>query len=255
MKKQILHTFSESLLLPTKDFLGIQPVDRTIRLVRSDDGIQFETDLPNYVRDKYDLLFPDELCEKCCRSTVFEIIKEQIFNISHKVIAHCTFKDEIGEHVIFIEYSGSVKDERSGHYGSDMGKKSAMRFQFFDGYRLIKNSTEGLGDQVKTIIVEKYSAYYKPSKYDGPSAEWRRKELKPLHHTKQDIVDLKNKFIIIPYTEERFTYLVQLQSKFEELIEKVNSYLDDLTEEKLDVLMSMSPLKLLTGPGEFKKSL
>jgi hypothetical protein len=115
--------------------------------------------------------------------------------------------------------------------------------QYFIGYRfngIVKDHLTG-----NEMVVEKYSAYYKCGIGDGSWNIGREQELKPLHHTIDDKEKLKQQYLIIPWSEEREQYLKDIQTSFTIMTDKLNEFLKDLTEIKLDHLIENHPVRKL----------
>ena len=107
----------------------------------------------------------------------------------------------------------------------------------------------------KDVDVEKYSAPYKrPKSRKDADHDNNDGSTVPLHGSGQKSLDtLKFRYLIIPYTEEREEYLKEIQKTFITVTDKLNEFLKDLTQEKLDHLIATSPvMKLLQSPQDEK---
>ena len=54
---------------------------------------------------------------------------------------------------------------------------------------------------------------------------------------------MKNDYLIIPWSEERELYLKKIQTNFTTMTDKLNEFLKDLTEIKLDHLIENHPIQ------------
>jgi len=238
----------------------------TISIVNFDNTIQFETRIPDYIYNECIKQYPDiydkkfienRITEeikkygtiqnlknikpksKILRSPTLELIKGELETLSNMLITLNTFEEKNGEKVIFIYFEGSTSQKRNKHYGANMGILNSIQFQYFIGYHFNGMVREHLTDN--DILVEKYSAFYKCVGVD----KWKERELKPLHRTEKEKETLKQEYLIIPWSEEREQYLKDIQTNFSTMIDKLNEFLKDLTEVKLDNLIENHPVQKL----------
>jgi Mg2+ and Co2+ transporter CorA len=179
---------------------------------------------------------------KTLRSPMLELIKDELHQISITIETNHTFKDSYGDKVIFIKFKGQVNEPRSWS-GGGMGLTNVINFQYFVGFRFIDFGKKHHLDE-KEQRLEKYSSQYKMGKFEG-GHDGREHTIVSLHQTDNDKEKLKSEFVIVPWTEEREEYLKTIQDNFTTMTDRLNEFLKDLTEEKLDHLIVNQPIQKL----------
>jgi hypothetical protein len=181
------------------------------------------------------------------RSPLLQNIKEELFSLSNKLITLNTFEEKNGEKMLFIYFKGQTVERRDMNFGADMGILNSIEFQYFVGYRFVGLIDKYLSEGEK-IMVEKYSSYYKRGIGEGLQQAYKEHEMCPLHRIESEKENLKRKYILVPWSEEREQYLKEIQTNFTIMTDKLNEFLKDLTEIKLDHLIENQPInKMLTN--------
>ena len=270
MKKTTFDSIKMNFFVVDETFTNLVEKEFTINLVLSQGTVQFETTYPDYIYNEAKRLFPDEFDKdyidtlksesqhlsmtmrsarpKTIRYDRLEDIKGELWSTSLRIETVNTFKDNIGDKMLFIKFNGRVDSPRSWS-GGGMGLINYITFQYFVGYRLKTFGKKHHLDD-KEQEYEKYSSLYKMGKFEGhvdgtPPLDGRDKTIVSLHHTDKDMEKLKNEFVIIPWTEEREQYLKDIQTSFTIMTDKLNEFLKDLTEIKLDHLIENKPINKL----------
>ena len=250
-----------------EDFTDLIDKDFVVSLVEFENTIQFETRIPDYIYDEakkqypdiYDQDWIDELVRnekmrfgcaqslknkaksKIIRSVSLNGIKSEIHDLSLKLNIIHTFKESHGEKMLFIKFNGQTSQSRDMNFGAGMGLINTIKFQYFIGYHFLGMRKKFLSDE--DIMVEKYSANYKCSDFEGEHNKYKEEEIIPLHNTEKQGEILKANYLIIPWTEEREQYLKSIQDNFTIMTDKLNEFLKDLTETKLDHLIENQPVR------------
>lgn len=240
---ETIATLTETVSLPTKDFMDVERKPISIDIVRcGDSSVQFQWQLPASIHAEAKRIKPDSYGDdfkRMLRAPILKILVDEIQTITREINTFHTFKDAVGDKVLFIRFYSQSIEARDSNYGTDMGKEITIKFQFFTGYKFVGKTIPFFSDE--EIEIEKYSGYYKCSKFDGEQQKYLEAELKPLHHTSRDLENIKREYVIIPYTEERELFLKNIQNNFISLSDKLSVYLKDLSETKLDALMASHP--------------
>ena len=251
--KKVIHTFKTSFLIVNEQFTDREWKDLNVSIVEMDNTVQFETVYPDYIYNEAKKISPElydsrtKAKTKIIRCPYLQGLKDDLADISIKIETVHTFKDDYGEKVIFIKFHGQINEPRSWT-GGGMGLVNVINFQYFIGYRFIGFGKKNLLDE-KERKLEKYTSQYKLGRFegrgDGSSCDGRENTIVSLHQTDKDMEYLKREFVIIPWTEEREEYLKKIQENFTTLTNKLNDFLKDLTEEKLDHLIENQPVRKL----------
>lgn len=272
-KKKTFESIHINFQISNENFTDFIEKDFTVSLVEFDNTIQFETKIPDYLYEEaikqypdiYDQNYIDEKVadekirfgcvqgfknkarSKTLRSATLNSIKSEISDLSLKLIILHTFEDKHGDKVIFVSFSGQTQNCRDANFGASMGLTNLIKFQYFVGYKFDGQGKKHLSDEI--VHIEKYSSNYKCGLSEqGEQYKIREEEIVPLHNTENGIKVLKSNYLIIPWTEEREQYLKDIQTSFTLMTDKLNEFLKDLTEIKLDHLIENHPVrKFLTS--------
>ena len=272
--KKVIATFKQVVHLPTKDFKDLVKTEIELTLAEFEGSrvptldceynpIQFEAKYPEYIYQEALKLYPDEFEKKpfynesgthsmdqskgktrVIRHSVAQAVLEELNSISSKIVTHHTLKDVHGDKMLFIRFNGSTEDQRDMNFGAGMGILNSIQFQYFIGYKYVGKGQQWHNKEIET---EKYESYYKHGlQRNGMHSD---DELVPLHRTPKELEQLKYRYLIIPYSEEREIYLKEIQKTFTTITERLNDFLKDLNAEKLDHLIATSPvMKMLQAP-------
>jgi hypothetical protein len=268
MKKEKFDDIVLDFIVSNDNFTDFIPKKLTVSLVNFENTIQFETKIPDYLYneavkqfpDIYDQAFLDEKTKeevlnygtkqqdnkaksKIIRSPLLNELRTFLYDLSSKINIIYTFKDDYGEKMLFIYFKGDTSIQRDGRYGGNMGLLNSLSFQYFTAFYYKGVSKKLFSDEF--IEIEKYNVYYKCGLSENINHSHREKELKPLHNTEKELIELKNKYLIIPWTEEREEYLKDIQVNFINMTDKLNVFLKNLTETKLDFLIENKPINKL----------
>lgn len=268
MKKQKFDEIEYTFTVVSEDFKEMVDRKFKISLVEIDGTLQFETLIPDYIYTEAGKIWPEfydydfikqkreentngawewltrKVITKVLRSAFLDGIKSELWDLSKKIEKYHTFEETIGEKVIFVRFRGSTTNERERTFGGDMGLENNIDFQYFTGYRQSTEMKPMLSD--KTITIEKLTSYYKCGMSEqGENHKYKETQLVPLYNTQNEMQNLKGYYIILPWSQEREDYLKKIQDSFTTLTNKLNEFLKDLTEEKLDHLIENHPITKL----------
>lgn len=271
-KKKTFENIHLNFLISNEYFTEIINKDFVVSLVEYEGTIQFETRIPDYLYEEAKKQYPDlydqdyitekankeiksfgcaqdfknKAKSKVIRSATLNGIKGEIHDLSLKLNIIHTFEGTHGEKMIFINFSGQTGQARDANFGANMGLVNSIRFQYFVGYKFDGMGKKHLSDEM--IHIEKYSANYKCGISDGEHNKYREESIVPLHSTDKEREKLKDSYLIIPWSEEREQYLKDIQTSFTIMTNKLNEFLKDLTQIKLDHLIDNHPVrKFLTS--------
>jgi hypothetical protein len=268
MKKTKFDDIERTFSVVSEDFKEMIEMKFKVSLVESNGTVQFETSIPDYIFDEAKKIWPEDydfefiktkreenkvgnldwqlkkVKSKVLRHQALVGIESELWDLSKKIQGYHTFDEKIGDKVIMIYFRGSSSTQRERHFGGDMGLENNINFQYFTAYHHLGQEKKWLSDDI--ITVEKFTAYYKCGMSEqGENHKYKESQLVPLHHTYEDLRNLKGAYIMIPWSEEREQYLKAIQNNFTNLTEKLNEFLKDLTEEKLDNLIENHPVQKL----------
>lgn len=270
MKKHKFDDIEYTFRVVSEDFKEIVDRKFKISLVESNGTIQFETQIPDYIFNEAKKIWPEDydlnfIKQKRKENRIGNLewqlkkaktknlispalvhIESILLDLSNKILCYHTFDEKIGDKVIMIYFRGTTSTQRQLNFGANMGLVNNINFQYFTAYHHIGQEKKSFSDDI--ITIEKFTAYYKCGLSEqGESHKYKESELVPLHHTSEDLKNLKVSYIMIPWTEEREEYLKKIQNGFTTMTDKLNEFLKDLTEEKLDHLIENHPVqKFLT---------
>ena len=128
------------------------------------------------------------------------------------------------------------------------GESIKNKFQYFTGYEIITDKFSGLERKIQKQYISKIlcsSRFAVLEKYDTNFQE-KDNLLLPLKEPNQSIENFESQYSIIDWTQERENYLERIKLMFETTNEKLNDFLKNLDNNKIDVLMQTDTLKYLS---------
>jgi hypothetical protein len=242
---EVISTIQENLLIVSKDFKKLESKSQNIKIVRVENKVQFQYDLPDYILESAKQQLPDKYknLKRAVRSESLASLVYLVNEISFELEAKNTLEDTVGEKVLFISYRGSANNHRDGMYGAGKGKLIEIKFNYFSGYRQIAQKKKFLSEETEEI--EKYRSEFQISEYNNMTHSVGK--IVPLHHTADDLRKLKATYLIVEWTQERENFLKALERAFETQTERLNDFLKNLDKGKLDKLISEFPVQKLLG--------
>jgi hypothetical protein len=244
---EVISTIQENLLIVSKDFKKLESKSQNIKIVRVENKVQFQYDLPDYILESAKQQLPDKYknLKRAVRSESLASLVYIVNEISFELEAKNTFEDKIGEKVIFIKYRGSAKVHRDGYCGAGMGKLVSISFNYFIGYRFLGQKQKFFSNEMETVEI--YRSEFQATEYNN--LNYKKGEIVPLHHTTQDLNALKREYLIVEWTQDRENFLKALEKAFETQTTRLDEFLKDLDRDKLDHLISEFPVQKLLGPN------
>lgn len=195
--------------------------------------------------------------EKYLKKNVEEILISNVLStieMYSQIVINNNSRNELKKSKkIFIKFFSSNTHDRCNWTGGYKGVKVSSDFQFFVGYEVeepapLRNSINWDNKPNKPMVIN----YYTLIKHAlGSMAKWSTNgkegtHLEPLYHSGKK-EEFLNSYNVVEWTQEREDYLTDLQNKFIALNENLDSFLGNLDNEKLDLLVSnINKIKLLT---------
>lgn len=186
--------------------------------------ITYSVEIPYWI---YDFLstHPDlekRLTSKIYTTEMFSDIHKYFNNICADMTNLLDFDKEQQklEKVILIDFKSGYNECRDNYMFGYTGKQTVIKFKFFIGYKY--NKKDVFNNSSRYIHVDKVYE-------QGKGYVSCKNRLVPVHDT--------NNCIIIEWSQEREIFLMNVEYNFENLSNNLNKYLQDITKEKLDVLL------------------
>lgn len=172
-------------------------------------------------------------------SETFSSLHQHLNELSQDAVALVELDKDMKsvDKVILLNFNSGQVDTRDEYYFGYTGKKTAISFQYFVGYKSKERRQEGLLKRFSTNI------HVDKKYFSGEGFKTVGGRLIPVLKTEG--------YIIIEWTQEREDFLKQTESNFKKLSDKLSEYLNDMTPDKLELLMA-SGLKML-GTSEENK--
>lgn len=179
------------------------------------------------------------------------LILNLIKDLSYEIETHLSIKDLKKEKKIFVRFIHSAQHERCNWTHGYMGENIKSSFQFFVGYKVMQPKHAIVLNNEKNELVPFYYTLIR-SEPGAMSIQWKLDtnfqegtKLEPLHFP-QDRKKFEESYAIVDWSQEAEDFLKQTQSKFKELNSYLASYLDNMTNEKLEMLMKSTEFKMLS---------
>lgn len=216
--------------------------------------IYYKTSIPDHI---YDFLkdtspeYTEIKFKKNLKSISISHLLETITNLSCEISRRLELNTRTRTKKIFIKFNHDNPHTRCEWTGGYMGRKISSTFNFFIGYEIIEpqNAIRFTGEE--EILIENYYTlicHQKVSTYSSiTSSDTDLKEGVKLHpfYMKHERENFLKTYSILDWSQEAEDYLLNIQSKFEELHQHLANYLSNMTNESLKKLMESNNLKLL----------
>jgi len=246
--------FKVKFLYPLKDFTDYEKERRIITIRTSHlseemSDITFELTIPKYiydaVKDTSEEYKADKIKHKIKGLTLGSILGQ--LDDMCSFVMHLKESRKIKkEKLICITYDQSYRQMRSDIQHGEMGIRLNSSFQFFIAYRYYKKVWGGKGLTPEYVTNKKhvtkgglkYEQYKDSMQQDGN--EWFH------HHVDGRGEEFEKQFQIVPWTQEREDFLQMVQDKMISINEKLDKFLGNLDENKIEALMA-NQSKFLTA--------
>lgn len=140
---------------------------------------------------------------------------------------------------IFIKYSHAFCDDRNKNNFASLGKIVSNKFQYFTGTEIIYNTES---EAYKNSLTPKSKEYVTDFVQKLNKIEISKNSCLHIYekHTK-----FEAEYNIIDWSEEREQFCLKIQNAFVKINDELDSFLQNLDNNKFDKLMSSNDLKLL----------
>ena len=246
--------FSIEIDLADKEFKKLVTSEIRINTELKNNVFTFKTTIPKYlfeyIRDNGDKKY-DTIKHKyniyennhprfkqiLIASTLSDLIS-QLDKISQNAISKKDMETAQSEKFIAIKFNHSDTNQRDSYNFSYMGKKFNMNFQFFITY---KSYYRTFGeDRVKWKTDKSYSDVVGGDENYSVSKSNRHKNWYYFRHE----VDLSKNFDIIVWSQEAEDFLINIQSKFNDIAVNLDDFLSNIDDSKMKLLID-NGIKLL----------
>jgi hypothetical protein len=152
---------------------------------------------------------------------------------------------------LFISFKHSEVHTTNGLNSAYTGKSIQQSFKYFVGYEVMTTKFKELKDWGNTEHKKKYISKIL---YAAPGSSIRKNDtgfkekedlFLPLPSYCQSEKDFENQYSILDWTEEREDFCKKVQEKFVKVNEELDSFLKNLDDNKMEMLMSNAGLKML----------
>lgn len=259
-------------LLPTADFKNSESKELNVDVsipdsmtIRGD--VEYSVVIPDYMfneladtepkfKTEYDQnnrevsgLFSERTITRKFKKTQTSML---ISNLQHYISSLTQFIKKI-----FISFKHSDIHTTNGLNGAYTGKAIQQSFKYFTGYEVMTSKFSGISsvlseDGFREREIKKQ--YISKICYASPNASIRKNDTDfkekedlflPLPSQYQSISSFENEYSIIDWTEEREEFCRKIQEKFIKVNEELDGFLKNLDDDKMEMLMTGSELKML----------
>ncbi len=149
---------------------------------------------------------------------------------------------------LFISFKHSEVHTTNGLNSAYTGKAIQQSFKYFVGYEVMTTKYLNL------INWEPQKKYISKILYAAPGSTIRKSDtgfkekedlFLSLPNHGQSVKDFENQYSILDWTEEREDFCKKIQEKFVKVNEELDSFLKNLDDDKMEMLMSSAGLKML----------
>lgn len=224
------NTFKIDLWLPTNDFTKREKktIKVTTKLYTENNSFSFKAVIPNYICD-YLEENGEKVSAKTVSSNVLKVLVEEIEASGNRCIEIKDRENAQSEKFLAVKFSESnIKCKDDFNFAS-MGFKTMSTFQYFTVFKDIKpqGSLDRYNYKSDVRIDSVNSLNY------GKDRKW--------HYFGVGVIE-NSSFKLIKWTQEREDYFKIIQEKFVDMNTKLNEFLGNLDEDKVDLLMANKEL-------------
>jgi len=243
-----------NIYVPDKDFSGKgnrEDITVTVKEPNSDGEVIFEADIPTHVFEKLKDTADVYKTKENGGSFRKKVSLSHYKFLCESIQSYCYDSEKIQnmeklekQKKLFIRFDFLNRLTRDNWCGAGTGNALKTHFQYFVGYKTSTMRVK-IGSSFSSGEVEESECVKYLSKHvmlvEGRSH--KENSLQPLnmdwrHH------EIENTYKIIDWTQEREDFLSEIENKFNDLGTKLNEFLGDLDNEKIDSLIE-NKLKLL----------
>lgn len=261
-------------LLPTADFKSSESKELNVEVnipdsmtIRGD--IEYSVVIPDYMfneladtepkfKTEYDQnnkevsgLFSERTItrkfKKTQTSMLISILQSYISSLTQFITDKHSIETSTMKKKIFISFKHSDIHTTNGLNGAYTGKAIQQSFKYFTGYEVMTSKFSGISRDVKKQYISKIC-------YASPNASIRKNDtgfkekenlFLPLPNHYQSVDSFESEYSIIDWSEEREEFCRKIQEKFIKVNEELDGFLKNLDEDKMEMLMTESGLKML----------
>jgi hypothetical protein len=215
------NSFKLDLWLPTNDFTKKESkvIKISTKLNVENNSFLFKAVIPKYIYD-YLELNEEKIPSKTMSSNTLKSLVEEIERYGKKCIELKHRENLQSEKYIAVKFNESNFQQKDSFNFASMGFRTTSSFQYFIVYKDIKLHGS----------LDRYN--YKSDVRIGVDVKDRK-----WYYFGINVIE-QGGFKLIKWTQEREDYLKNIQDKFVEINGKLNTFLGNLDEEKINLLMS-----------------
>lgn len=271
-------------LLPTADFKSSESKELNVEVsipdsmtIRGD--VEYSVVIPDYMfneladtepkfKTEYDQnnrevsgLFSERTItrkfKKTQTSMLISNLQSYISSLTQFITDKHSIETETMKKKIFISFKHSDVHTTNGLNGAYTGKAIQQSFKYFTGYEVTTSKFSGIssvlsedgfrGREIKKQYISKIC-------YASPNASIRKNDtgfkekedlFLPLPSQYQSVNSFESEYSIIDWIEEREEFCKKIQEKFIKVNEELDGFLKNLDDDKMEMLMTGSDLKML----------
>lgn len=251
-------SFKHNFRLPNKEFTYVGASTETSLEVRiskpnAQGVITFSVTLPEALVERVRGLHPlyaDTHSTKftgTLSDTSFPDLLAQVADLSQAALTKKTIEEIHGEKMLFVHVRSSEGKKRENLHGGELETLVTIQFGYFVGY--LKQTSQYNELWQKTMYFNHiFTAYLQPrgDENAGYQSGMGRKSGELVQVTMENASSstafeyYQKRYRFIPYTEEREAFLQSIQVKLGLVTANLNTFFDDLTADRMDLLILQS---------------
>jgi len=148
---------------------------------------------------------------------------------------------------LFISFNHSDIHTTNGLNGAYTGKQISQSFKYFTGYEVITSKFSGISGVVKKQYISKIYYSMPGSSLSKRDTGFQEKEDLFLQLKKygQSDSSFESEYSILDWTNEKEDFCKKIQEKFIKVNEELDSFLKNIDDNKMEILMANNGLKSL----------
>jgi len=247
-----MNKIKAKIVVPHKEFLPnkgeVKEITITIKDVNRDGDINFEADMPQHVFDRLKNTSEGYKTKEEGGNFRKKVSLSNYKYLLETIQSYCDDAEKSREievldktKKLFISFNFSNKLSRHNWCGATTGNRINIGFQYFVGFKTITQRVNlmdvdfGSTKSNKKIDFIRYESDF-VDLVQGAAGTYKVGSIQPLHYDWKH-KEVEQAYTIIDWIQEREDFLKEIEDNFDQLGNKLNAFLGDLSSEKLDHLI------------------
>lgn len=186
--------------------------------------------------------------QKTQHAVLISILQDYIYSLTCHLLDKHSIETNSMTRKLFISFGSATEYERNRHNGAYMGERISQSFRYFTGYQVITDKFSGITRKLEKRYISKIYYAGKDAVRRKNDTCFKEKEdlFLLLTEHNESVEQFESRFSIIDWTEEREDFCKKIQETFVDVNSRLSSFLSNLDNKKIDLLISEKDIRFLT---------